>query len=249
MPKTLLVLWVLVLGLAGCAREPDHAADFQRANAQLQKGHYVQAIRQYQQLERRGVQQPALFCNLGNAFYQSGRLGWAVYYYEKALALAPLDAQLIANSRVAQARTRPPAAGWWPAPTTMRALKVADAGAVLAVVSLFISSILYLIGVVANGGVLPAGRLAACRLLLLAAALLLVAAGGALLPRQQPAAIITLPKAQLHSGPSSLARKVAEAAEGEKVAVQASYRGWLKIQTTSGEQGWVATASAARLPE
>ncbi|RZL01180.1 MAG: tetratricopeptide repeat protein, partial [Hymenobacter sp.] len=247
-PKILSYLWPLLL-LGGCAHVPDHTASFRSANAQLRQGQYAPAICQYQQLERQGVRQPALFCNLGNAFYQSGRVGWAVYYYEKALALAPLDEQLLANRRAAQSQLPAPAAAPtpWPLPTTPRIWQTADNAAAIAAFSIFISSILYLVATVAKGRATAPRVLASSRVLLLVGALLLAAAGGLLWPLQQRAAIITRPRALLRSGPSSRARQIAEVSEGEKVSVQAYYGGWLKVQTASGAKGWISTLSAARL--
>lgn len=250
MSKFFLGLWLLLL--AGCSHGPQgprQATAFRRANAALRQGHYEDAIGQYQQLERQGVSQPALFCNLGNAFCKAGRVGWAIYYYEKALKLAPLDTQLIANQKAAQALIKPAGPSPAPGPAASgraRLSAAADVGTQVAAGCFLLGGICYVAGTT-RAGARGQKLVAACRYLLLASALLLLAAGG-LLPMQPRAAIIVVPKTSMRSGPSHAASQLLAVGEGEKVEIQTSYRAWLKVRTTRGEQGWISAPSAAQLP-
>ena len=62
---------------------------FQRGNAAYEANEFAAAIRCYEQLSGEGVAHPAVFYNLGNAYYRAGRLAPAIANYERALALDP----------------------------------------------------------------------------------------------------------------------------------------------------------------
>lgn len=245
---TYLLSWWLLLSCAGCTSLPPTAASaFKKGNEQLARGDYARAIGTYHELERQGVRRAELYCNTGNAFYKAGQVGWAVYYYEKGLALAPFDRQLRANKVAAlgQAQALVPEEAayklsWAIAP------KAADGVAKLAVASILLSSILFLGS--ALGGAKPAAAklLRPCRHLLRAGGGLLLVAGGLLLPAR-PESIVVQAKTTGRAGPGQAARKVFEAEAGEAVTVQSRYQDWLKVQTLSGEEGWVSASSVASL--
>jgi tetratricopeptide (TPR) repeat protein len=62
---------------------------FKQANNEFWNGEYENALGSYEKLESLGVNDPALFYNLGTTYGRLGRLGLAVLYYEKALKLDP----------------------------------------------------------------------------------------------------------------------------------------------------------------
>lgn len=246
----MLSLWVLLSSSAACASlPPDASVAFEQGNAQLARGHYAQAIGAYRRLAQRGVGRAELYCNTGNAYYQAGQVGWAVFYYEKGLALAPLDAQLLANRRAALAKAGVRAAAT-SAPALLRrrlVLQVADWLAVVAVLGLVGSSMLFLSNAVAGPHPQQEKLWAWCRYGLLTSGLLVVAASGLALPYEQSGAIIVQAKTAGRAGPSGAARQVFEAKAGEKVTVKNRYQQWVKVQLPSGEEGWVAAASVASL--
>ena len=66
-----------------------YADAFEAAAAAYDEGRYVDAIQQYEQLIREDVEAPAVFYNLGNAYYRAGHLGPAIANYERTLQLNP----------------------------------------------------------------------------------------------------------------------------------------------------------------
>ena len=71
--------------------------EFQEANQEYARGQYQKALLLYNTvLHKEGISAPLLF-NMGNAFYQSGDLGHAVLYYERALVLDPGNPDVEAN--------------------------------------------------------------------------------------------------------------------------------------------------------
>ncbi len=81
-----LALLVLVALPRVAAADPPSYAE---ANQAYLVGDWQSAARQYEALARAGVVNPDLYYNLGNAYFRMGRLGPAVYQYERALRLDP----------------------------------------------------------------------------------------------------------------------------------------------------------------
>ena len=63
---------------------------------------YKKAIEQWNTILDNGQHSAALYYNMANAHYKLNQVGPSIYYYEKALALAPNDAQIKTNLTFAQ---------------------------------------------------------------------------------------------------------------------------------------------------
>ena len=77
------------------------AADFDSANRLYEKGDYAGAATSYGEIAKSGQASPALFFNLGNAYFKNGQLGRAIAAYAQAEALAPRDPDVRANLKFA----------------------------------------------------------------------------------------------------------------------------------------------------
>ncbi|HEY3358393.1 MAG TPA: tetratricopeptide repeat protein, partial [Polyangia bacterium] len=62
-------------------------AAFRRANEAYYRGDFKAAIEAYEQVAALGVVHEDLYYNLGNAYYKAGRMGPAIFEYERALQL------------------------------------------------------------------------------------------------------------------------------------------------------------------
>ncbi|MCC3158584.1 SH3 domain-containing protein [Hymenobacter sp. 15J16-1T3B] len=236
------LLLVSLVALAGGPRAAEVARDFEHGNALLARREYAGAVRAYEQLRRRGVERAELHCNAGIARYRLGQLGWAWYHAEKALQLAPWDAQLVQNRNlVQQALLR---RGLLPIPVSYQRARAAD-----------VAGQLGLFGLVGTGALLLAAlSLAAPRRarllqwsrygLLTCAALL--ALGATMLLHRAPAVVVDARVAG-RIGPGPAARQLFTLQEGETVRLQASYAEWVKVQRTNGEEGWVMSRGVASL--
>ena len=82
------------------------AADAQQVfteAAQLyQQGNYTGAIEKYEAILKSQVFSKELYYNLGNCYYRTQQIGKAVLNFERALQLAPTDADIQHNLRLAQ---------------------------------------------------------------------------------------------------------------------------------------------------
>ncbi|MCP5538085.1 MAG: tetratricopeptide repeat protein [Akkermansiaceae bacterium] len=90
---------------------PDNQEVFTEANALYEQANvlalvnpseaqdlYQSSILKYQFLvEKRNVNTAGLHTNLGNAYFAAGEQGWAVLHYQRALALSPLDGDVLHN--------------------------------------------------------------------------------------------------------------------------------------------------------
>ncbi|MFH1302944.1 MAG: tetratricopeptide repeat protein [Planctomycetota bacterium] len=71
--------------------------DFRKANEHYEAKSYDSAIVSYTLVLDQGLESPALYFNLGNAYFRTGDLGHATLYYLRARRLAPDDADIRDN--------------------------------------------------------------------------------------------------------------------------------------------------------
>ena len=70
------------------------------------EGDFDRAIDEWRTCSDNGTQNADLYYNLGNAYFRSGKLGFAIYYYKSALRLDPSNDDVSHNLKYAQAMTR-----------------------------------------------------------------------------------------------------------------------------------------------
>jgi tetratricopeptide (TPR) repeat protein len=75
------------------------------AEQSYQKNDFQNAVELYKKVVAQGFESGALYYNLGNSYFKTGQIGYAIYYYEKGLKLEPNDEDLEYNLRIANART------------------------------------------------------------------------------------------------------------------------------------------------
>lgn len=92
-----------LLSLPGPLRAQDEIVA--RANQAYQEGDYAGAIEAYEAVQSAGFSSAGLEYNLGNAYFKLGDLGRSILHWERALALAPGDADTEANLELARSLT------------------------------------------------------------------------------------------------------------------------------------------------
>jgi len=78
---------------------------FQQGNEYYRQKQYDKAIEAYTQIVDSGFESTAIYYNLGNAYYRTGKIGYAILYYEKAKKLSPGDEDVIHNLTIANLKT------------------------------------------------------------------------------------------------------------------------------------------------
>lgn len=75
--------------------DPNHI--FYKANSLYERREYNNAIEEYQKLLAMGVESGPLYYNMGNAYFKTGKTGYAILFYKKAARLMPADSDLKSN--------------------------------------------------------------------------------------------------------------------------------------------------------
>jgi tetratricopeptide (TPR) repeat protein len=84
-----LILFVLLLSsFSGFSQ---NESLFEKANTAYQNGKYQEAVEGYESILESGETSAELYYNLGNAHYKLNNVAPSIYYFEKALQLAPDD--------------------------------------------------------------------------------------------------------------------------------------------------------------
>ena len=94
---------------ATCLATPEE--DFRAANELYEAREYSKAIDLYLRILDQGEESPALYFNLGNAYFKNGDLGHAILYYLRARRLDPADNDIVSNLEFARSFTRVQMAG------------------------------------------------------------------------------------------------------------------------------------------
>lgn len=217
---------------------------FHRANEAYGQGRFEDAVRGYSGLIAGGLENGALWHNLGNAYVRSGQHGRAIASYLRARALLPRDGDLAANLAVARQKARdetPPAAA-----TLWRTLLFWHFEASLAEL-VWVALAANAIGWGAGLARLRTEREAFGWLAALAFVVLLGAGGSALVRVYWPArvAVVTVEEADVRSAPDQTAVTLFRLHEGAEVRVLAAEQGWIKVELGEERRGWVEPEAVA----
>jgi tetratricopeptide (TPR) repeat protein len=104
--------WLCLTMVAPARAEPNET--FNKANTDFAAGRFPAAVAGYESLVRSRQWNPALFYDLGNAYFRTGDFGHAILNYERALALDPAQPEARANLQLTrdQSRAIQLAPGW-----------------------------------------------------------------------------------------------------------------------------------------
>lgn len=75
---------------------------FDQGNFEYRNGNYAEAEEYYRRILNSGLENSPLYFNLGNACFKQKKLGEAIYYWEKARQLAPMDREIRENLELAE---------------------------------------------------------------------------------------------------------------------------------------------------
>ncbi|MFC1572750.1 hypothetical protein ACFL6M_04035 [Candidatus Eisenbacteria bacterium] len=222
--------------------------------AAYEAGRYEEAVSAYRQALSSGWHSSALYYNLGCACFKAGSLGWAVAYLEEARRLAPRDASIRHNLRVASSRVR----DRLPEENTSRLLALlsqildgyapSDAIAALLVL-VWVAAVALVMRWLGRGLLSTAGRWG----LWLVAALLILCVAGILLKAYQvssaPSGVIVAEEAQVHSGPREGETVQFVLHAGTLLHLGRDAGDWREVWLSDEMRGWVPSSAVAALSQ
>ncbi len=102
MIKNILLILIFLAPMVANAQDD---ALFYKASKDYNEGNYAEAAKNYLSILEQGQHSAALYYNLGNTYYKLNDIGPSIYYYEKALLLAPNDQEIMNNLSYAKHMT------------------------------------------------------------------------------------------------------------------------------------------------
>jgi len=243
MKKTLYIVMMLLGSLSSAQNE----TLFEQGNTLYNDGNYIEAIDKYKAVLDNGKHSAALYFNMGNAYYKLNNIASSIYYYEKALQLAPNDKDILNNIAFARNMTIDevdiiPEVGFSKFVKNATNMMGFDAWAKTAVGLVIIFVIFFLTYYFSYTSFKKRlafiGSLAS---IVLACAALAFAYHNYNLRRNNKPAIVFAKEAQIKSEPNLRSSEAFKLHEGTKVQILDTVNNWKKIKLTDGKTGWIVS--------
>lgn len=134
----LIAACVLICSMGYCEEEKalDPQQAFYRANAYYAERDYQKASDAFNTISDAGLENGALYYNIGNCYFKMGKLGYAILFYEKAARLMPQDGDLKSNLSYARQQLGYPDTGFGSINMVSRIIKIPYRGLNLNAVSI-----------------------------------------------------------------------------------------------------------------
>jgi len=95
---------IVILFICELAFAQEAAIQFEQANQLYRDGEYQKAVQMFEQVVKNGYESPALYYNLGNAYFKLNSLPASILNFERAKRLSPNDDDINYNLRLANLR-------------------------------------------------------------------------------------------------------------------------------------------------
>ena len=220
---------------------------FSEANALYNDGKYAEAIDKYESVLKSNQHSSELYFNLGNANYKLNNIAPSIYYYEKALLLAPNDKDVQNNLAFAKNMTIDaidvvPKVGFSRLVNNLVNTFNTDTWAKIAVGGVLFFVFIFLAYHFSYSS--SKKRIAfVTSIVSLCIACFSVAMAfqkDALNKKDNPAIIFTQ-ESRVKTDPNAASEEVFRLHEGTKVQVLETYNDWKKIQLSDNSTGWIPT--------
>jgi len=218
---------------------------FVDGNELYQQEKYNEAIEKFHKVEKQAVTSADLYYNLANAYYKINKVAPAIYYYEKALQLAPNDKDIAVNLNFAQQMTidnieeLPTSIGQKISRNIIQKLHY-NSWAFLAVFLSILFAFLFLIYHFSDNTTKKrlyfiTGTLSFILMLVS----VLFAFNTYKITSHKKEAIVFAQQTQIKNAPMLSSESVFELHEGTKVTVLETVDNWTKIRIANGQVGWI----------
>lgn len=248
------LLVVVAILLVPMSARADSGTTFRDANQAYQEGRFAEAAAGYETLVAAGIEHEDLYYNLGNAYFRDGKLGPAIYNYERALRIDPdfEDANFnleVAREAVAERVTDrlkgAEADPWWVRAATFFSLSELTVAFLLFDVLFFagLIALRFLATGFARTGLIATTAFVGAALLLS----LVLLRTNVYVQREVHQGVVVADSVVLREGAHQNAAERGKLHPGVRVRVRGRDAGWLRIGLANGMEGWVPDNAIGRL--
>jgi len=241
------VLYILMILLSSFTFAQENTL-FEQGNALYNEGKYAEAIDKYQAILDSNLESSEVYFNLGNAHYKLNHVGPSVYYYEKALQLAPRDNEIKNNIAYARNMTIDaidvvPEVGISKLIKTITNVMSFDGWAVTTVILFILFVVLFISYYFAEyTNKKRAAFSSSIIVLIIGCFTLFFAFHNYGLHKKDNPAIIFAQESQVKNEPNLSSPEAFKLHEGTKVQVLDTVNNWKKIKLSDGKTGWISSA-------
>jgi tetratricopeptide (TPR) repeat protein len=220
---------------------------FDQGNALYNDGNYIEAIEKYQAILKQGEHSAELYFNLGNSYYKLNNIAPSIYYYEKALQLAPDDKDILNNISFARNMTIDvvdtiPEVGFSKLINNITNMMSFDAWSKMAVGFVIVFVILFLSYYFSYASTKK--RIAfvvSLASIVLTCTSLSFAYHKYNLEKNDKPAIVFAKESQIKSEPNLRSSEAFKLHEGTKVQILDTVNNWKRIKLADGKTGWIVS--------
>lgn len=225
-----------------------HNETFTKGNSLYNDGKFQEAITIYETILEDNVHSSELYYNLANAYYKLNRIAPSIYYYEKALQIAPNDKDIknnlsFANNMTIDAIEVLPEVGFSKFTKQVTNKFSFDTWAIMAIVLVIGFVVLFLFYYFSYGTVRKRlAFLSSFSCLFLTCVALFFAFKKFNFDQKDKPAIVFAQESNVKAEPNLRSEGVFDLHEGTKVQIIELYKeDWVKIKLADGETGWIPT--------
>ena len=215
------------------------------ANASYAKSDYTKAVRLYESIIAKGIEAPEIYFNLGNAYYKTNNIAFAILNYERAVKLNPDNEDFnfnlkLANQKIEDKISAAPQLFLTQWTNALVNLLTEKGWSELCITLIIFSLIFFAIYVsVQKRGIKQFGFFSGTILILSSIITFFIAQHKYSLTKNSDTAIITSAAITVTGSPNEKGTKLFILHEGAKVDIIQEDAGWVEIKIANGSIGWI----------
>jgi tetratricopeptide (TPR) repeat protein len=252
--RRVLIILIILIPTSALLRAKENPDSLFNAGSELyNKGDHAGALRLWHEIADEGLYSPALYYNMGNAAFKSGKTALSILWYEKALLMKPFDEDIRYNLEIARSYvtdrfdTIPElfVLRWF----RMMSLVLDSNGWAVLTVLLFALCLVLLLLWLFSGkpGVKRMTLAAALFSITLTLFSLALYHGNRAITIKKRSAVILSPAETGMSSPGTGGKELFVIHEGTKVKIEEEAGEWIRIRLPDGNVGWITSGSIGKI--